>query len=139
MAESESRREGVILNPGEGRKYDMGTMTAIFKADRAESAGGYNISEWWLEPNSKGPPAHSHPEDDVFFVIEGTLHFLMGEKWHEAPKGGFVLVPGGVQHTFENRGGVRAGALNFGVPAGFEENMPGIVDWFSKNPKATLR
>ncbi len=134
MAKGNGGREGVVLLPGKGRHYSMGGMTAIFKADREESAGSYNISEWWLEPNTKGPPTHSHPEDDVFYVIEGTMHFMMDTDWIEAPMGSFVLIPGDVPHTFENRGTTRAGALNFGVPAGFEDNMPSIVEWFAKNP-----
>ena len=138
MTESGAQRAGVILEPGQGRHYAMGGMTAIFKADRVESDGCYNISEWWLEPKTKGPPVHSHPEDDVFFVIEGTLHFLMGEEWHEAPRGTFVLVPGGVEHSFENRSDARAGALNFGMPAGFEENMPSIVEWFAEHPPEAI-
>lgn len=134
MSENNNRRKGTVLSPGQGRHYAMGGMTAIFKADRDESAGSYNISEWWLEPNTKGPPVHAHPEDDVFFVIEGTMHFLMDDEWIEAPKGSFILVPGNVQHSFENRTAERAGALNFGVPAGFEDSMPSIVEWFSRQP-----
>jgi len=117
----------------------MGGMTAVFKADRDESAGSYNISEWWLEPNTKGPPIHSHPEDDVFFVIEGTMHFMMDDEWIEAPRGSFILIPGEVPHTFENRSAARAGALNVGVPAGFEDDMPSIVEWFTKNPPGPAR
>jgi hypothetical protein len=30
--------------------------------------------------------------------------------------------------------GVRAGALNFGVPGGFEEMMPAIVGYFAEHP-----
>lgn len=133
MTNSKSTREGVVLLPGQGRHYAMGGVTAIFKADREESAGSYNISEWWLEPLAKGPPVHAHPEDDVFYVLEGTMHFQMGDQWIGAPKGSFVLVPGHVPHTFENRTAERTGALNFGVPAGFEDNMPRIVEWFVKN------
>lgn len=112
----------------------MGRITAVFKADAAETQGRYSISEWWLEPRTQGPGAHSHPEDDIFFVIEGTMSVLVGEKWIEAPKGSFVLVPGGVIHDFENRGNLRAGVLNLSIPGGFEQHMPGIVKWFSEHP-----
>jgi len=81
----------------------MGRISALFKADGAETGNAYSISEWWLEPNTKGPGAHLHPEDDAFYVIEGTMSFLIGERWIEAPKGSFVLAPGGTTHDFENR------------------------------------
>jgi quercetin dioxygenase-like cupin family protein len=112
----------------------MGRIAAIFKADDAETQGRYSISEWWLEPKTQGPGAHSHPEDDIFFVIEGTMSVLVGEKWIEAPKGSFVLVPGGVTHDFENRGNSRAGVLNLLIPGDFEQHMPGIAKWFIENP-----
>lgn len=127
-------REGVFLLPGEGRGYSMGRMRAVFKADGVETDRRYTVSEWWLEPHSKGPGAHSHPEDDAFFVLEGTMSFLLDDRWLDAPRGAFVLVPGGVTHDFENRSSSRAGILNIGCPGDFERNMPAIVEWFEKHP-----
>jgi mannose-6-phosphate isomerase-like protein (cupin superfamily) len=112
----------------------MGRISAIFKADEGESASSYSISEWWLEPHTAGPGAHSHTKDDTFFVIEGTMSFLVGDEWFDAPNGSFVLVPGGVTHDFENRSDGRAGALNFSTPGGFEKEMPGIAEWFAEHP-----
>ena len=127
-------RTPIVLRPGEGRSYPMGRIAALFKADGAETGGRYSISEWWLEPHTKGPGPHSHAEDDIFFVIEGTMSILVADEWVHAGKGSFVLVPGGVTHDFENRGSARAGVLNFSVPGDFEEDMPGIAQWFAENP-----
>ena len=123
-------RDALVLAPGEGRSYPMGRLSAVFKADGSETGGRYSISEWWLDPHTKGPGAHSHPEDDVFFVLEGTLSFFVRDEWFDAPAGSFILVPGSVTHTFENRGDTRAGALNISAPGDFEERMPAIADWF---------
>jgi mannose-6-phosphate isomerase-like protein (cupin superfamily) len=112
----------------------MGRISALFKADGPESANRYSVSEWWLEPNTKGPGAHSHPEDDVFFVIEGIMSFLIGDKWTDAPMGSFVLAPAGVIHDFENRSSARAGVLNISTPGGFEQSMPGVAQWFAEHP-----
>lgn len=112
----------------------MGKIAAVFKADGDESANAYSISEWWLEPQSTGPGAHAHPEDDIFYVLEGTMSFLLGSDWQHLSKGAFVLVPAGMTHDFENRGNVRAGVLNFSVPGGFEPAMPEIANWFAANP-----
>jgi mannose-6-phosphate isomerase-like protein (cupin superfamily) len=129
-----SGRSVLILRPGEGRAYPMGRISAIFKADGVETANQFSISEWWLEPHTQGPGAHSHPEDDVFFVIDGTMSFLVDGAWIDAPKGTFVLVPGGTTHDFENRSAVRAGALNFSAPGNFEQHMPAIAQWFADHP-----
>ncbi|MGE0626154.1 MAG: cupin domain-containing protein [Pseudomonadales bacterium] len=127
-------RRGIFLKPNEGRTYPMGPMQATYKADGVETGSRYEISEWWLDAHTKGPGAHSHPEDDIFYVIEGTMTFLMDSDWKEAPRGSFVLIPGGMTHTFENRSDSRAGLLNIGVPGGFEAGMPNIVQWFKENP-----
>ena len=131
---SPSKRDVLILHPGEGRAYPMGRISAIFKADGNETAGQYSISEWWLEPHTQGPGPHSHPEDDVFFVIEGTMSFFLNDQWTDAPKGSFVLVPGGAMHDFKNQGSARAGALNFSAPGNFEKEMPAIAEWFAEHP-----
>jgi len=127
-------RTGVVLAPGEGRSYPMGRISAVFKADGEETQHKYSISEWWLEPKTQGPGAHAHPEDDVFYVVEGTMSFLIGDRWIDAAKGSFVLAPGGVTHDFENRSSARAGVLNLSIPGDFEPHMPGIAEWFANNP-----
>ncbi len=128
-----STRKPIVLPPGKGRDYPMGRIRAIFKADGDETKKQYSISEWWLEPHTKGPGAHKHDEDDVFFVIEGTMSVLVDETWIDAPAGSFVLIPGGTTHDFENRSDARAGLLDF-TNGEFEPEMPGISDWFKENP-----
>ena len=127
-------RQPIVLAPGEGRAYPMGRISAVFKADEAETDSRYAISEWWLEPHTQGPGPHSHPEDDIFYVIEGTMSVLVDQQWTHATRGAFVLVPGGVTHDFENRGDVRAGLLNLSIPGGFEPHVPGIAQWFAEHP-----
>jgi mannose-6-phosphate isomerase-like protein (cupin superfamily) len=126
-------RRPVVLGPGEGRAYPMGRISAVFKADGAETGQLYSISEWWLDPHTNGPGAHSHPEDDVFYVLAGTMSVLVGTEWIEASTGSFVVVPGNVTHDFENRGTEPAGVLNVSAPGNFEQHMPGIAQWFAKH------
>jgi len=124
------KRAPVVVQPGGGRSYEMGAVQAVFKADGAETRGQYSISEWWLDPYTRGPGAHQHDEDDVFFVLEGTMSFFVGGEWIDARKGSLVIAPGGTPHDFENRTGERAGALNLSVPGDFEPHMLGIAEWF---------
>lgn len=131
--------EVVILRPAEGRTYDMGRIRSVFKADEAETGNRYSISEWWLEPHTTGSGAHSHDEDDIFYVLDGTMSILIRDSWIDAPKGSFVLVPGGVTHDFENRSDRHAGVLNLSMPGGFETHMPSIVAWFKEHPPGDVR
>lgn len=129
-----SARLPVVLGPGEGRAYAMGRIGAVFKADGLETESRYSISEWHLEPHTKGPGAHSHPEDDIFYVTQGTMSLLLGTQWTHATQGSFVLVPGGTTHDFENRSDAPAAVLNLSIPGAFEPHMLDIVEWFAANP-----
>ena len=132
---SDARHRPIVLQPGEGRAYAMGAMSAVFKADEAETGATYSISEWFLEPHSSGPGPHSHADhDDIFYVIEGTMSLLVGDEWIDAGVGSFVRAAAGVTHDFANRTDKRAGVLNIYVPGGFERDMAGIVDWFANQP-----
>jgi quercetin dioxygenase-like cupin family protein len=112
----------------------MGRISSLFKADGAETGRAYSVSEWWLEPNTKGSPNHANPEEHAWFVIEGTMTILVGKTWREAPIGSFVLIPGGTMHGFENRSRARAGILSFNIPGGFEDRMPGISKALIQDP-----
>ncbi len=131
-----AKRKPIYLPPGGGRTYAMGRLSSVFKADRKETASRYSISEWWLEANTRGPGSHVHDEDDVFYVLEGTMSIRIGRRWIDAERGSFVLVPGGVPHDFENRTKKRAGMLNISAPGGFEAEMPGIARWFVERAPA---
>lgn len=134
MDDQQKVRWPIIRLPGEGRIYGMPTMRAVFKADGEETANRYSISEWWLQPGSDGPGAHSHEtNDEIFLVIEGTPSLLVGDEWIEAPAGSCIVIPAGVTHDFANRTQTLAGLFNVFIPGGFEPQMPAIVKWFKEN------
>lgn len=102
-------------------RIPWGRISAVFKADGDETANRHSISEWWLEANTQGPGAHAHDEEDcVFYVIEGTMSILVGNRWIDAPRGSFVLAAAGTTH-------------------GFERHMPAIAEWFAENPPQDAR
>ena len=110
-------------------------MHAVFKADGDETGDRYCVSEWWLGPGQPGPGPHSHEaNEELFYVVEGTMSFLVGTKWIKAPRGSFLRIPAKITHDFENRSDARAGALNISSPGDFEDHMPGIAAWFAENP-----
>ncbi|HEX6224813.1 MAG TPA: cupin domain-containing protein [Chryseolinea sp.] len=135
MKNSEGSSKSIILKSGQGRTYQCGTMTAVFKADEAETKEKYSVSEWWLEPNSTGPGAHLHEEnDEVFYVIAGRPSVLVGDTWVDGQVGDFLRIPAKTMHDFANNTNEKCGLLNFFIPGGFEKNMPAIVKWFEENP-----
>jgi mannose-6-phosphate isomerase-like protein (cupin superfamily) len=116
----------IIVPPGGGRAYELGAMRGVFKADEDR----YCVSEWSVEPGQPGPGAHSHEaQDEIFLVTEGTMSFLVGEDWIDAPRGTFLRVPAGVTHDFENRTDEAAAAFNVFIPGGgFEAQFSSWVE-----------
>jgi len=130
----------LVLNPDDGRRYSMGRMSAVFKADLDETESALSVSEWWLEPNTEGPPVHQHPEAHIFYVITGTLAiYLQDRDWFEAQSGSYVYVPGGMEHGFENRSDNQVGLMAINTPGGFEQTLPQIVSYFEQNPLGDAR
>jgi mannose-6-phosphate isomerase-like protein (cupin superfamily) len=125
----------IMIPPAGGRQYPCGPMHSAFLADGEETGNRYSVSIWWVDAGKPGPGAHSHAaNEELFYVIEGTMTFLVGDRHVDAPTGTFLRIPAGVTHDFENRTASRAGALNVFIPGGFEANMPSIVEWFRTHP-----
>ncbi len=131
-------KTAIALTAEQGRHYALGDkLSACFLADEAETGARYSISEWRLEPGQEGVGAHSHAEnDDIFYVLDGRIEFLLGETWTAYGPGAFIRAPAGVTHDFRNRGAAPARLLNIYIPGGFERDMPGIVAWFAAQKSA---
>jgi quercetin dioxygenase-like cupin family protein len=116
--------EVVFLRPGEGEPIGSGFSRAILKATGETTGGTFFMSEATVEPGFPGPPPHVHERlHDMFYVLEGTLTFHLGEETAEATPGTFVCVPPGTVHTFSNRSHAPVRFLNLNTPAGFEVYM----------------
>ena len=85
-----------------------------------ESGGAYFAMEALVPPGG-GPPPHIHTrEDEIFYVLEGEIEFLLGEETITAGPGDFVNVPRGTVHRFENTGAATAKLVLTFTPAGIE-------------------
>jgi quercetin dioxygenase-like cupin family protein len=80
-----------------------------------------------LVPAQTGPPPHIHrAEDETFVLLEGELHFHVGDDMHRAEAGSTIFVPRGTPHHFENVGDGLAKMLFMYSPAGMEAMFPEI-------------
>jgi len=64
-----------------------------------EATGGYEI---FLQrgPEGSGPPPHSHPWDESFFVTKGAIDFGIDDESTTALAGTLVHLPAGTVHWF---------------------------------------
>ena len=60
-------------------------------------------------------------DEEMFYVLEGSLKFRVGDDRMDAGPGTFLHVPKGVLHNFHNDTDVDARMLLLFAPAGIEE------------------
>jgi mannose-6-phosphate isomerase-like protein (cupin superfamily) len=89
------------LQAKEGRAlWHLGALLN-FKALSAETDGQFWALEGLADRNM-AVPLHAHSrEDEVWYVLEGEINFITGDKTQLAGPGAFVYIPRGTPHTFQ--------------------------------------
>ncbi len=110
-----------VVAPGGGDALQGPAGGPLRVKARGEHTGGaLTVVENVIGPG-EGPPLHAHAdEDESWYVLEGTLRFLLGDDLAEAPAGTFVFVPRGLPHCFQNIGDTPARILVMFTPSGME-------------------
>ena len=110
----------IYLEPGEGRLLSVIGERVTCKVVGEETDGAWSLFEV-SEPPGGGPPPHSHDGfDEAYYVLEGELELLAGERAVKAGPGSFVTIPRGTIHTYRNNTGETAKFLAWGYPSGVE-------------------
>lgn len=135
-----------ILAPGEG------TPTALmpgehftWKATGAGTAGALDVAELVLAPQVETPEHIHHRHDEVYYILEGTFRFKIGDVLAEGTAGSFIFIPRGTPHAWKNSGTGRGRALLVFTPGGMDGYftelqpflpalMPGIADLSQVDP-----
>ncbi len=73
--------------------------------------------EMRVPPGSNVPPPHSHSaNEELVYVIEGTLRYTVGSETRDLQPGDTMTTPRGVVHGFSNPHAVVARALVINTP-----------------------
>jgi quercetin dioxygenase-like cupin family protein len=91
------------------------------KATGAQTGGASGLIEQVMPPGTGSPWHLHHAEDESFYVLEGTITFLVGDERITAGPGAYVFGPRGIPHGFRVEGERPARFLLMVTPAGFEE------------------
>jgi mannose-6-phosphate isomerase-like protein (cupin superfamily) len=86
----------------------------------SDGSGRVAIMDNVIEAGHEGPLLHHHPFDEAFYVIDGVLTFRLDDHDSTCRAGEATFAPGGMPHTFANRGDRDGRLLIVCVPAGFE-------------------
>ncbi|HYQ97766.1 MAG TPA: cupin domain-containing protein [Candidatus Nitrosocosmicus sp.] len=112
------RDKATILEMGQGTLLSARGSAMFFKATRASTDGAFSLMERTLPPGGRKPPPHVHTNcEEAFYVLDGEIEFSVGETTTVGQRDTFVLVPGGVAHTFGNAGTTPARLLVIHAPA----------------------
>ena len=92
-----------------------------FLATGEHTDGSYFLMEAVVPPGA-GPPPHIQARDEeMFYVLEGSLRFRVGDQRLDAGPGTLLHVPKGVLHNFRNETDSDARMLLMFAPAGIEK------------------
>ncbi|AUV81980.1 cupin domain-containing protein [Salinigranum rubrum] len=118
-------------------KYDVMVQSLGAKLLVApdESESGVAVVEHTLPPQTLGAPLHRHShEDEISFVLEGTLGVQEGETVSTVEAGEIVVKERDVWHTFWNDGDDPLRFLEFISPGGFAAYFEEVADVLSGGP-----
>ena len=73
----------------------------IWKATAEATNGRYDQAVTITLPQA-GPPEHSHQQEELLYILEGTYRVKLGEHVFTAAAGTFIRIPGGVSHTWRS-------------------------------------
>src|SRR5262249_40441302 len=112
------RDKAIVFESGAGKALSARGSTMFFKATRASTNGAFSLMERTLPPGARKPPPHIHTNcEEAFYVLDGEVEFALGNEVVVGRRDSFVLVPGGVAHTFGNAGATEARLLVLHAPA----------------------
>jgi mannose-6-phosphate isomerase-like protein (cupin superfamily) len=109
--------QGIFFEPGEGMAVSARGSAMVFKAVAATTGGAFSLMERELPVSNRRPPPHTHAGPEGFYVLEGSIEFLVGDQSRVGGPGFWALVPSGVAHTFGNVGETPARLLIVHAPA----------------------
>ena len=108
----------LVVAPGGGDELTARGSTLLFKAVAATTGGAFSLHERRMPAGGRRPPAHVHPDRvEAFWVLDGAAEFELDGALTTGTAGTFVLVPGGVAHTFGATATADAHVLVLHAPA----------------------
>ena len=99
MDKSDSRIRPYSLKADEGWTYRFGIDFTVKSGEVQEGSAAAFLE--YVTRKGEEPPSHTHEtEDEMFYVLEGSITFRCGKETFELEKGGFIFLPHGIEHSY---------------------------------------
>ncbi|MEV4753587.1 cupin domain-containing protein [Micromonospora sp. NPDC049559] len=142
MSNDDQTPEPVLRRAYEVEHLGQSPNSTWLLADADETGGVMNAVRTKLGPGTDGPPPHYHKESpELFFMLDGALRVLTGERIVTIRKGDFLLVPPHLTHAWGTPGGVGADVLIIKAPGNNRFDYFRLADRIRRgeaSPKAVL-
>ena len=110
--------ETSIVSTGKGKVVTARGSVMAFKAIAAQTDGDFSLMERTVPPRGRRPLPHRHVNcSEAFWVLDGTITFVVDGAEQRGGPDDFLLVPRGASHTFGNDGDETARLLVLHAPA----------------------
>ena len=110
--------ESSIVPAGKGKIVSARGSVMAFKAIAALTDGDFSLMERTVPPHGRRPLPHRHVNcSEAFWVLDGTITFVLDGVERRGGRDDFLLVPRGAAHTFGNDGDETARLLVLHAPA----------------------
>jgi mannose-6-phosphate isomerase-like protein (cupin superfamily) len=107
-----------IARADEAETLQLGRSTMQLLLDASATGGAVRAHRVWLPEGELGANPHRHTRSsELFYVLDGTVDILAGDRVLRATAGDFVAVPPGHAHAFAASPGCRADLLVMITPA----------------------
>ncbi|WP_298531958.1 cupin domain-containing protein [uncultured Algibacter sp.] len=101
--EDELESNASIIQPNEGEKLELSSISITFKVTSEMSNDQLGVYEITLPPMAIGAKLHYHRfMDETFIVNEGELTMQVGKEEYKAKPGTVAYVPRFTPHGFKN-------------------------------------
>lgn len=108
------------LGKDEGPAVWFLNQLAVVKATAKQTGNAFGLVEL-IAPVGPASPYHVHrAEDEAFYVLEGELEFISGERRMTGGPGTYMFLPRDIPHGFRVVGQSPARCLILVTPGGFE-------------------
>lgn len=111
-------QQPLAVQPGSGRQ--LKSLGVIHKLTSAQNGGAYYLCEAAFVPESGSPLHIHHYEDEVIYVLEGTIDIRLDREKLSVPMGGIVHLPKKVPHALFNPLRTPLKILVYAIPGGLE-------------------
>ena len=103
----QQKGKGFKINAGEGRIHGHIQLKGVnsnvldVKISGSDTNGGLAVFEQTSLSPGRGTPLHVHPEqDEIFYVLEGSYYFKVGEDKYHVAAGDSIFLPRKVPHAW---------------------------------------